>query len=807
MTIELTTPDAAAADEDSPIVPKVDGRLYLRSAQNTEGAVVAENDDRSEIPLRTDSRIERTLAAGEYTVEATTHIPRTAGDFTLTITHSAARANCAPTALGTLTNAAPTLTANGTAWPASPTNCESAAKTDSQSAYYGFTLSEPGMVEISLSSSSTGADPFLYLRNGARNFGTHIASDDDGGTGNAALIKRSLEAGSYTVEATSQTASAGGTFDLSVALLADCRVDLGTLSPSSHIDVSGTWLTACQSAARGGRYARFYTFKMARFNRANISLSSEYADTYMYLRKGTATSGEYIAGNDNIGWGSENSFISESLSPGDAHGGTYTIEATTTYGRYGADRQFRISINVPNDCQPLVALGVLESAISEGGEYRNDCSSRDRVARSARFYTFSLKEKTEVELLLRARLNEDPYMYLRAGDGTLSGGSIAADDDGYAVGSLHSKIRRVLDAGTYTVEATTAFRFQEGEFTLTLTPFPIVSCVVSPLGALTAAATRNGNWTDGCYSSEREGRFARFYTFSLASRMKVSVDLASTEADSYLYLRDGDGTQRGAQIARDDDGGTGDNARIRRALAAGTYTVEATAYGAAEAGAFTLTVAPDGDSPLRRPRVARNAVRRHSPNGNVVVRMLLIGAPIQLRALLHIHAERGRQCGRFFGIRGGFIRECPRRRRGFRGLERRLGAKRRRPGDGAGCAAGTYTAEVTSVADETAGDFTLKIAPDAHNGVRRDIARSRGRLDDCDIQPVLDERLRLGARRRLIRQALHVHAGRAQIGEDRAGFDGRRHAVLPDAGDVRIGSGVHPRRRARRPRRLADARF
>ena len=394
VAIELDTPDATTPSGDSAIVPKVDARLYLRSGQNTAGATVAESDDISEIPLSTDSRIERTLDAGEYTVEATTHIPKTAGSFTLTVTYSAARSGCAPTSLGTLADSAPTLTANGVSWP----SCDSAAKTDSKSAYYGFTLSNPGMVEISLTSSAAGADPYLYLRDGARNFGTAIASDNDGGTGDAALIRRSLEAGSYTIEATNQSATASGTFDLSATLITDCRIDLGTLGTSSNVDVSGTWLTGCPSAARTGKYARFYTFRLASVNRANISLESEYADTYMYLRSGEAESGAHIAEDDDVGWGYTDSFISESLTAGGTNRGRYTIEATTLYSRYGAGKPFRISINLPNDCAPVTAFGVLESATIKGGKWGDDCSSRARIARSSRFYTFSLKERTEVDI-------------------------------------------------------------------------------------------------------------------------------------------------------------------------------------------------------------------------------------------------------------------------------------------------------------------------------------------------------------------------------------------------------------------------
>ena len=58
--------------------------LYIRSGHGQDGAIVADNDDIVE-NSNTNSAISRELAAGEYTIEATTYNPNEGGDFTLTV--------------------------------------------------------------------------------------------------------------------------------------------------------------------------------------------------------------------------------------------------------------------------------------------------------------------------------------------------------------------------------------------------------------------------------------------------------------------------------------------------------------------------------------------------------------------------------------------------------------------------------------------------------------------------------------------------------------------------------------------------
>ena len=96
------------------------------------------------------------------------------------------------------------------------------------------------------------------------------------------------------------------------------------------------------------------------------------------------------------------------------------------------------------------------------------------------------------------------------------------------------------------------------------------------------------------------GSYARYYSFVLPQAVKVRIDLTSS-TDTYLYLLAGAATD-GVVVAMNDDlAPLNTDSRIVRQLMAGTYTIEATTYTAAESGEFVLTVIalrPFTDNPI-----------------------------------------------------------------------------------------------------------------------------------------------------------------------------------------------------------------
>ena len=370
---------------------------------------------------------------------------------------------------------------------------------------------------------------------------------------------------------------------------------LGTVSGTATR--SGSWSSDCESVNRSDRYARFYSFTVSETSDVQIDLSSS-VDTYMFLLSGSGTSGSVLTYDDDGGVGRD-SQIQIELSAG-----TYMVEATT----YSSSQtgSFTLTIEASSTSPPtpvctVTSLGTISGTVTRIGSWANDCESVNRSDKYARFYSFSVGETSDVQIDLSA--SEDTYMFLLSGSGT-TGSVLASDDDG-GVGR-DSQIQIELSAGTYTVEATTFSSRRTGSFTLTIqaaststpptpTPTPTPSCTVTSLGTISSSVTRIGSWASDCESANRSGRYARFYSISVADTSDVQIDLSSS-VDTYVYLLSGSGTT-GPVLHYDDDGGDDRNSRIEATLSAGTYTVEATTYASGLTGSFTLTIGVTSDPP------------------------------------------------------------------------------------------------------------------------------------------------------------------------------------------------------------------
>ena len=130
-------------------------------------------------------------------------------------------------------------------------------------------------------------------------------------------------------------------------------------------------------------------------------------------------------------------------------------------------------------------------------------------------------------------------------------------------------------------------------------PVQVKVCTVEPLGSVSPGTRTVGSWDSGCESTNRPGRYARYYRFTLTRAVEVAISLASS-TDSYLFLLAGAGTD-GRVVASNDDSGGETHSRIVTRLSAGTYTVEATTFSSGETGSFTLRVSerrPFTDDPI-----------------------------------------------------------------------------------------------------------------------------------------------------------------------------------------------------------------
>ena len=120
----------------------------------------------------------------------------------------------------------------------------------------------------------------------------------------------------------------------------------------------------------------------------------------------------------------------------------------------------------------------------------------------------------------------------------------------------------------------------------------------SCIAALTGDGTTSGTWSSDCISQNTPTeptnppsgtRYARYYSFTLASPSDVTIELTSTE-DTYLYLMEDIGTNGNVVHENDDAESVNTNSRIAASLQSGDYTIEATTFNLTTSGNFALTV-------------------------------------------------------------------------------------------------------------------------------------------------------------------------------------------------------------------------
>ena len=246
--------------------------------------------------------------------------------------------------------------------------------------------------------------------------------------------------------------------------------------------IEGSWDDTCLSeknapGGTGDRYARFYTFTLTEATDIVINLSSD-EDTYLYLLDGHGKSGNTLHSNDDIASGGVNlnSRLSVTLQPG-----SYTIEATTyspeTSGAFTLTMAGLGQAEEPTpDPQPEpepepeadTCIESIDSNATVEASWDDSCLS-NRAAlsgagdRYARFYTFTLDEAADVTITLES--DEDAYLYLLSGHGRSGRVLYEEDDIVYGV-NTNSRLSENLDAGDYTIEATTYYAQTDGDFTL-----------------------------------------------------------------------------------------------------------------------------------------------------------------------------------------------------------------------------------------------------------------------------------------------------------------------------------------------------
>ena len=210
-----------------------DPYLFLREGTGRDGTVLHENDD-IEGSANTNSRVNETLAVGDYTIEATTYEAETSGDFTISISglpdtvEPPASPSPEPMPEPISEGCGEALTGDGATAGTWGSECESEGRSGSYARYYTFALATNAEVTIRLDSTR---DTYLFVREGAGRDGSVLHENDDveRSANTNSLIRETLATGTYTIEATTYDAGVTGDFTLTISGLTDDRAALVAL--------------------------------------------------------------------------------------------------------------------------------------------------------------------------------------------------------------------------------------------------------------------------------------------------------------------------------------------------------------------------------------------------------------------------------------------------------------------------------------------------------------------------------------------------------------------------------------------------
>ncbi len=618
----------------SSVADSADSHLYLRAGSATSGAALAD----AEAAAATDSdgnpvhsaTVSRDLAAGTYTIEAATADENETGAFALALQYTAA-SDCAVNAATVSSDPSMITTTDGN-WAS---DCVSLARDGSYSRFYNFTVDASGYgglgadnnpnytakpYKISLASSD--ADAYLILREGGRTAGPAIAEGDDIGAASTqtdAQIVADLSSGTYTVEATTAAAAETGAFSLTVLEPSEaCHTSFGSLGGGRWSITTGLRNGAsCAGTKYTGDFGRYYTFTAP--TNAVLRVEVDSADNMRaVLRNGATKTGSIrVDVGDNVASGSSNNLFNDVTS-----GDTYTIElARPTAGQRTADTYAELTVSLlPYSCADATSLGTVTADVAAfTGEFIDGCPSVIRTGSYSRYYTLTTSARASIKLEANSE-DANPLIRLRSSTNSTSGPLIASDVDSLPESdAVHWKI---LDAGTYGVEVTTALPNESGDFTLSLGYSTLdltetaAGCNNDPinlgtLDATTLTASSGTTWAAGCDSMHLAGRYAKYYYFQLASGQHrfATVTLDSDDVDTRMFMgrnvigntgyspggqetasvREYRGGARASSESKIEwfVGGVNDSG----ANAARHYVLEVTTEKPGATGAFTLTVA------------------------------------------------------------------------------------------------------------------------------------------------------------------------------------------------------------------------
>lgn len=457
-------------------------------------------------------KIVLTLTAGNYIVDLTSVFDDNYGTFTLTLQENIIHTTSI--ALESIVDGEWTR------------NSAVSEETSQYANYYTFILYMKTDIIIDLESNS----PYVYL---VDSNGSKIANASGNSIEHAKIVE-TLEAGEYRIEVT----NTGSSFGLGIYTLRFKTNNILTTAIDLNSTVNGVWNISSGLSPRSKQYTNYYIFTLNEPKDIVIGMESDVSIERLYLLDSnksiiTESSGRRV--------------ILKHLTEG-----TYTIDTTSSSARTGNFNLFLKENIISN------TLIDLNNSISNIWDETSGISQNS--GSYSHYYTFTLDEQKNINISITGT---NSYLYLLDENGNRN----------YSVLFKNGSIIEVLEAGTYTIEATQSIRKNES-YQFEIYENKVKNEYVTLGDSISSRLTQN----DGL--SNETHNYAKEYTFTLLKKTNVVIDLNSSIDYRRVILKNDRGVLNYIFL------------RNVYSLEAGTYTLEMTYIGTDKnvTGDFTLAL-------------------------------------------------------------------------------------------------------------------------------------------------------------------------------------------------------------------------
>lgn len=402
--------------------------------------------------------------------------------------------------------------------------------------------------------------------------GSIVGTNDDGLEGSNAVVSfRAPSAGRYTVIATSFPDNpVVGTYRLDLIEETGLFAEPGERATINAGETREGRLEP-GDVMQGSYLTDTWTFQGRAGQLARIDVSSSQFDTYITLLDDTGT----ILGSDDDGGEGTNSALTQVL----PRNGVYTLRVRP-YSQAQEGGAYRVSLVLAEAPAAAGRSARLRPGERAAGRLEAGDNRRDEGGYSDA-WEFEGRAGQHVLVEMTSR-DFDAYLELYDPRGNL----IASDDDGgEGTGSFISIA--LPNSGRYRLQARSFGASDMVGFYELMLELAEPAAPAGRVMEIREGRTYVGRLEPGD-SLAGDGSLADVYIYRPSRDGRITIDMRSSEFDTYLILTDA----LGNRLATDDDGGTGTNSLLSAPVRAGTaYRILANSYGGGQAtGTYRISV-------------------------------------------------------------------------------------------------------------------------------------------------------------------------------------------------------------------------